>query len=283
MFRSKLILLLVLALLTMVVIAGCGQEEAPEPKPTEGEQKTQLEGTIAVAGSSSVAPLAEVLAEAFMAEHPGVRIDVESIGSSAGIKAAIDGTADIGTSSRELKDEEAPQVYRIQVCADGIAIVVHPQNEIANLTKEQVRKIYTGEITNWKDVGGSDAAIAVITREEGSGTRGAFEKIVMGKDAEILKGAIVQPKTGAVRAAVAGNPDGIGYVSMGALDDTVKALDIDGIAATVNNIQAGKYPIARPFLFVTKEEPTGLAKEFIDFCLGSEGQAVVAKDFIPLQ
>lgn len=279
MFRSKLILLLVLALLTMVVVAGCGQE-APEPKPVEDE--IALEGTITVVGSTSVEPLAGELAKAFMAEHPEVRINVGGGGSSKGIKAAFDGTADIGMSSRELKEEEAAKVHEPTIiCRDGIAVVVHPENEVDNLTKEQVRKIYAGEITNWKEVDGRDAAIAVITREEGSGTRGAFEKIVM-DDAKIVGGALVQKGTGAVRATVAGNPDGIGYVSIGALNDTVKALDIDGIAATVDNVRAGEFPIARPFLFVTKEEPAGLVKEFINFCLGPEGQAIVAEDFVPL-
>lgn len=279
MFKSKWMLVLVLTLFAVSVLAGCGQQAAP-PAPAPAPE---LEGTVTIAGSTSVQPLSEALTAAFMTKHPKVTINVMGGGSSVGIKSAIDGTADIGASSRELKAEEAAQVQRIQICADGIAIVAHPENEtVTTLTLEQVRKIFAGEITNWKEVGGKDKAIAVITREEGSGTRGAFEDIVMGKDAKISAQAIVQPSSGGVRAAVAGNPDAIGYTSMGYLDDSVKVIAVDGVAPTPDSIRDGSYPVSRPFLYVTKEAPAGLVKEYIDFCLGPEGQEIVAEDYIPL-
>lgn len=279
MFKSRWMLVLVATLFAVSVLAGCGQRDAP-PAP---DPAPELQGTVTIAGSTSVHPLTEALAAAFMTKHPKVTINAMSVGSTAGIKAAIDGTADIGTSSRELKAEEAAQLQRIQVCTDGMAIITHPKNEaVTDLTLEQMRKIYAGEITNWKEVGGPDKAIAVITREEGSGTRGAFEEIVMGKDAKISARAIVQPSSGGVRAAVAGNPDAIGYASMGYLDDSVKVVAVGGVTPTLDSIRDGSYPVSRPFLFVTKEAPAGLVKEFIDFSLGPEGQEIAAEDYIPL-
>jgi phosphate transport system substrate-binding protein len=285
MFRSKVLMLVVLTLFALVTVTGCGGQATDGPPAGDGDgaKNGELQGNITIAGSTSVQPLSELLAEAFMAQHPKVTVNVQGGGSSQGIKAAIDGIADIGASSRELKDEEAAQVKRIQIASDGIAIVVHPQNEITDLTLEQVRKIYAGEITNWKEVGGSDQAIAVITREEGSGTRGAFAKIVMGKEAKISKRAIVQPSTGGVRAAVARNPSGIGYVSVGHLDETVKVVAVDGVEPTAANIVSGEYKISRPFLYVTKDEPAGLVKEYIDFVLSPEGQEIVAADYVPVK
>jgi phosphate transport system substrate-binding protein len=281
MFKSKWMLVLVVTLFAVSVLAGCGQQDAPPPP--DPAPASELEGTVTIGSSTSVHPLNEALAAAFMTKHPKVTINSMSIGSTAGIKAAIDGTADIGASSRELKAEEAAQLQRIQICTDGMAIIAHPKNEtVTTLTLEQVRKIYAGEITNWKEVGGPDKAIAVITREEGSGTRGAFEDIVMGKDAKISAQAIVQPSSGGVRAAVAGNPDAIGYASMGYLDDSVKVIAVDGVAPTLDSIRDGSYPVSRPFLYVTKEAPAGLVKEFIDFCLSPEGQEIVAEDYVPL-
>jgi phosphate transport system substrate-binding protein len=280
--RSKIVVLVVLVLFALAAVSGCGGE-APAPPAGDAGDGDELQGSITIAGSTSVQPLSEELAAAFMAKHPKVTINVQGGGSSQGIKAAIDGIADIGASSRELKAEEAAQVQRIQICSDGIAIVAHPKNEVTTLTVEQVRKIYAGEITNWKEVGGADRRIAVITREEGSGTRGAFEKIVMGKDAKIWDQAIVQPSTGGVRAAVAGNPDAIGYISLGYLDDSVKVIAVDGVEPTMANIQNGSYPVARPFLYVTKEAPTGLVKEYIDFCLSDEGQEIVARKYVPIK
>ncbi len=283
MFKSKWMIVLVLTLFAVSVLAGCGggQQAAP-PAPTPGAGG-ELRGSITIAGSTSVQPVSEELAKAFMAKHPKVTVSVQAGGSGQGIKAAIDGIADIGASSRPLKDDEAAQVHQTQICSDGIAVIVHPSNEVSGLTLEQVKRIYAGEITNWKEVGGRDKAIAVVTREEGSGTRGAFEEMVMGKEARISVRAIVQPSSGGVKAAVAGNPNAIGYTSIGYLDTTVKTVEVDGVAPTAENIRNGTYKISRPFLYLTRGEPSGLVKEYIDFCLGPEGQEIVAQDYVPVK
>jgi phosphate transport system substrate-binding protein len=240
-----------------------------------------LTGKITEAGSTTVQPLAEELANAFMAEHPDVGITIQGGGSSVGVKSASDGTVDIGAASRELKPEEKTLGLVEHVLArDGIAIVTHPSQTVSGLTKEQVKQIFAGEITNWSEVGGSDATINVVSREEGSGTRAAFEEMVMGEDAVITATAILQPSNGAVRTTVAGDPDSIGFLSFGYLDSSVKSLSIDGVAGTVENAKNGSYPIVRPLLLLTKGEATGLVKQFIDYCLSDEGQQIVAKDYI---
>lgn len=247
-----------------LLVPGCGPKQV----------------TIQMNGSTSVQPLAEELAKVYMEKYPNVRITYAATGSGAGIKAAREGTHDIGTSSRELKPEEKT-IKEFKVAIDGIAIVVHPSNTVSDLTIEQVRKIFSGEISNWKDVGGSDAPITVITREDGSGTRGAFMEVVM-HESQIKPDAVVQTKTGAVMTAVASDPNAIGYVSLGSVDNTVKALAIDGVKPSVETVKSGSYKIQRPFLFLTKEEPKGEVKKFIDFVLSPDGQKIVKdKGFIP--
>ncbi|MGE5553874.1 MAG: phosphate ABC transporter substrate-binding protein [Betaproteobacteria bacterium] len=240
-----------------------------------------LSGTLIIAGSTSVQPLAEVLAEEFMAKHPRVRILVQGGGSSAGIAAAKSGAAQIGTSSRELKPEERG-LHAVQIALDGIAVIVHPSNPVTNLSLEQLRRIYAGEVRNWKEVGGPAGEIMVVTREAGSGTRGAFEELVM-KGKAISGKAIVQGSTGAVRSSVAQARGAVGYVSLGALDGTVKTVSLDGVRPTGANVKKKVYKLARPFLFLTKSAPTGLSKAFIDFVLSKEGQQVVAEEFIPVK
>ncbi|MGE5578001.1 MAG: phosphate ABC transporter substrate-binding protein [Syntrophothermus sp.] len=239
--------------------------------------KDKLSGTITVAGSTSVQPIAEMLAEEFQAQNPGVRINVQGGGSSAGVKAAQTGAAQIGTSSRELKEDEKKNLYQALIARDGIAIVVHPENKVADLTVAQVQKIFAGKITNWKEVGGKDAPIRVIIREAGSGTRGAFEELVMGKVA-VTDRAIVQGSTGAVRQTVSGDPNAIGYISFDALGKEVKSLKVEGVEPRAENVKNGKYKVARPFLFLTKGAPAGIVKAFIDFVLSDGGQAIVAEE-----
>jgi phosphate transport system substrate-binding protein len=255
----------------MVTLASGCAVPAPDPGTSAG-----LSGSITIAGSTSVQPLSEELAAAFVAKHPGVRINVQGGGSSAGVKAAQTGVADIGASSRELKPEEKG-LHETVIARDGIAIVVHPSNPVKDLTAAQVNGIFAGRIANWSALGGPNRAIVVVQREAGSGTRGAFEEMVMGKD-KVVEGAIVQNSTGAVRTTVAGNQDAIGYVSLAGLSPEVKALTIEGTAATIANIVAGRYKIARPFLYLTAKEPTGLSRAFIEFILGPEGQSLVAKE-----
>ncbi|KXG75950.1 phosphate ABC transporter substrate-binding protein [Thermotalea metallivorans] len=291
----KRILLLVLVLmLAMAVLAGCGgKTEAPEgQQPAEQSQKEgKLSGKIVIAGSTSVQPLSDELAAVFREKYPNVQIEVQGGGSSVGVKSAIDKIADIGASSRELKEEEkAAGLTEYVIAKDGIAVIVNPANKVENLTMEQIKKIFTGEITNWKEVGGADKAITVVSREEGSGTRGAFIEItgVEGKDASgnkadlTTKNALVQPSTGAVKQTVANTPEAIGYVSMGALDDMVKAVKVEGVEATEENVKNGTFKISRPFLYLTKGEESEVVKAFIQFVLG-EGQEVVKKEYITVK
>ena len=237
--------------------------------------------TISMGGSTTVQPLAEALGSAYMATDDTVAITVSGGGSSVGVQSAADGTVDIGMASRALKEsEEGLGLVEFVVAKDGIAIVAHPSQNVTGLTTEQVRNIFSGNITNWSEVGGADAAIAVICREEGSGTRAAFEEMVMGEDL-ITETALLLPSNGAVRTAVSEDENAIGFVSFGYLDATVKALDIDGVEATVETALSGDYPIVRPLLLLTLGEPTGKVAEFIDFCLSPDGQAIVAEDYIP--
>ncbi|MGI6678392.1 MAG: phosphate ABC transporter substrate-binding protein [Dehalobacterium sp.] len=269
--------------ITMLLLTGCGGAEE-SPHQTEGQAGTEdLSGSIQIAGSTSVQPIAEELATAFMAKNPHVKIDVQGGGSSAGVKAVTDGVADIGMASRELKDEEKDFVQATVIAQDGIAVVVNVGNEVPQLTMDQVKGIFAGEISSWDQVGGISAPIVVINREEGSGTRGAFEELVLGEDTSFTESAAIQNSTGAVRTAVSSDVNAIGYISMGAMDDSVKALPVDGVEAIEENVLAGTYKIARPFNFLTKGAPTDLAKDFMDWILSSEGQEIVAESFIPVQ
>jgi len=241
---------------------------------------------INIAGSASVQPVSERLAKAYMEKHPGVTIHVGGGGSSLGIKTVADGIIDIGNSSRELMASEIenwPELITHLLCRDGIMVIVHPNQKVANLTTEQIRGIYAGEITDWAQVGGAPGAIAVISREAGSGTRAVFEKMIMGEK-KITLGAIFHLSAGMVRTAVAETPLGIGYISYPYLDPSTKALAIDGVAPTMENLKAGTYPLVRPLYKLTMGEPTGLVKDFLDFALSPEGQEIVEQEgFIPIK
>ena len=237
---------------------------------------------VIVAGSTSVQPYAEVLAEEFSLTYPGCEVDVQGGGSSAGITAAASGAADVGMSSRALKEDEQ-YLWYVEIAKDGLAIIVHPDNPLDDLSLEQVRAIYAADILNWSELGGANAKIHVIAREEGSGTRSAFEDLVMAKSL-ITPKAIVQNSNGAVRQLVSGDVNSIGFISLGLVDDTVKALDLNGLKAAWKNVANGSYPLFRPFLFITAEEPTGQAKQFIDFTLSDKGQQLLIKEgLIPQQ
>lgn len=208
--------------------------------------------------------------------HPDCAIDVQGGGSSAGIMSAQSGTADIGMSSRSLKENEK-SLWSVEIARDGLAVIVHSGNPVMNLTLNQVRDIYTAKITDWSQFGGSDSKIHVIAREEGSGTRGAFEDLVM-DDIRISPKAIVQDSNGAVRQLVADDPNAIGFISLGLVDETVKALQLDGVAATTENVINGSYGLSRPFLFMTLNEPSDETKQFLDFSLSVEGQELLAAE-----
>ncbi len=232
--------------------------------------------SIIVAGSTSVQPFAEILAEQFMIAHPGVNIDIQGGGSAAGIMAANSGTADIGMSSRNLNTSEK-NLWFVEIARDGLAVIVHPSNPIMNLTLAQVRAIYSGTITSWDTLGSIKSKIHVVTREDGSGTRSAFESLVMNK-IDIMPQAMVQDSNGAVRQLVADDPAAIGFISLGLVDKTVKAIELDGIQATREHVIDGSYQLSRPFLFLTRNPPAGIVKQFIDFTLSAEGRRILSNE-----
>ena len=231
---------------------------------------------ITVAGSTSVEPFAELLAEEYTSHRPQSHIYVQGGGSTAGIEAVITGAANIGMSSRNLIDDEK-KLYAVTIARDAIAIIVHPNNPAQDLSLDQIRQVFSGNISNWKGVGGPSQPIVLVTREEGSGTRESFQKFVMGKE-DINLGALVQDSNGAVRQVVASNHDAIGYISLGLVNDQVKALKISGVEPNFTDIDRGKYTLVRPFLFVFKEEPTGEAKSFLEFVLSPSAQKLLLKE-----
>ncbi|TMX47044.1 phosphate ABC transporter substrate-binding protein [Vibrio sp. Hep-1b-8] len=240
--------------------------------------------TISAVGSSSVTPLMEVFSETYMKTNPNIFIEVQGPGSSAGVKAAKNGSADLGMSSRNLKDsEKEPALKELTVALDGIAVVVNPKNKLGKLTAEQVTAIYKGDITNWKDVGGADKPIVAITRDTASGTRGAFEDImklkkkISGKKVSaISQRAQVANGNGALKTMVASNPYAIGYISLGTVDNSVNALSIDGVEANVENVKNGSYKVARPFLVLYKEgKPSAETQKFLDWMVTPEAQTLV--------
>ncbi len=255
-----------LSVLAFVAAAGCVSGCSRGASGTE----------IIVAGSTSVQPFADRWAETFLKSHPGCFVNVQGGGSSAGIQAALSGAADIGTSSRELKPDEKT-LNEIVVARDGLAVIVHPSNPVRGLTLREVRLVFSGEIPSWKYLAGDGRPITVVTREEGSGTRGAFQELVMGK-VRISRGAIVEDSNGTVREIVAGDPHAIGYISLGLVSDRVRALPLDGAVPGEAAIRDGTYKLIRPFLFVTRGAPAGMSRDFIDFVLSAEGQELISKE-----
>ena len=255
--------------------ASTQQTEQETTKTAEADKK--LSGTISLAGSTSMQKLADALAETFMEANSGVTVTVEYSGSSAGIESLLNGSCDIGDASRNLKDsEKSGGAVENIVAIDGIAVIVDRNNTVAGLTKQQLSDIYTGAVTNWSEVGGSDTPIVVVGREAGSGTRGAFEEILKVEDA--CRYAVECDSTGAAMAKVASTEGAIGYVSLDVLDDSVNALNLDDVAPTSDNIVAGTYFLCRPFVMATKGEISGqneLVQAFFDFLKSDEGKAVV--------
>lgn len=242
------------------------------PACRRGTSQTNL----TLAGSTSIQPFADKWAEVFMEKRPGLGVNVQGGGSSAGIQACKSGACQVGMSSRELKQDEK-DLFEIVVARDGLAIVVHPSNPVRGAKLDEIKQIFSGDLRNWKYLGGIDREITVVTREEGSGTRGAFQELVMGKT-RIFKGAITEDSNGTVREIVAHDPYSVGFISLGLVNDQVRALDLNGAVANEENIRNGRYTLVRPFLFVSRGEPTGLAKEFVDFVLSEEGQDLIKKE-----
>lgn len=262
-----------------------GQDTAADTSAGDTANAVQdsgnTEGTVVITGSTSVEKIVNEMKSEFEALNPGITIQYTGNGSSAGIKDTISGSNNIGASSRELTDEEkAEGLTETQFAYDGIAIAVHPSNEVKDITVEQLQKIYSGEITNWKELGGKDAEIYVVSREESSGTRSAFEELIKLEETDGLTSkAAVSEGNGPVQIAVAGNENAIGYVSFAYIDDTVKQLTVDGVEGTVDNVKNNTYPLSRPFLFVSKDDQVGEAgKKFLEFALSADGQACVEKD-----
>ena len=296
---SKLVALLAVSAMVCGTLVGCGstatEEVAPveetvveEAAPVEEEAATQeaapaeetasdLSGSIAMAGSTSMEKLATALSEVFMQKYPGVTVTAEFTGSSAGIESLAAGSVDIGNSSRSLKDSEIETgaVENI-VAIDGIAVVVDPTNTVAGLTKDQVIGIYKGEVKNWSEVGGTDAPIVVVGREAGSGTRGAFEELLEVEDMCVYANEL--DSTGAVMAKVASTPGAIGYVSLDVVDETVIAVALDEVQPTEENIKAGSYFLSRPFVMATKGEISAQSEpvqELFNFLASDEGKELI--------
>ena len=266
MFRKRVGVLLASTILVGSLAVGCGSNGSSEK--------------ITVSGSTSVGPLMEVIAEDFQSKNEGISVEIQQLGSSAGIKNTIDGTSEIGMASRDLKEEEkSAGLTETEIAIDAIAIVTNKNNEVKDLTVQQIKDIYTGKITNWKEVGGKDAPIVVVSREDGSGTRGAFEEIVGFEASELTKDAQIGDGSGNIKSTVEGNENAIGYISASYVDESVNKLKVEGQELTIENVKDKKYPIARPFILVHKEDTiTEKGKELIKFILSDEGQAIVEED-----
>ena len=265
---------LLLACVLSLSLVGCGGNSSSD---TAGAGNTEISGKVSLDGSTSMEKFVNALKEAMAEKYPNLTLEPQFTGSGTGIQSVIAGTADIGDSSRALKDEEKAQgLVENIVAIDGIAVVVDKNNAVANLTKDQLVKIYTGEITNWKEVGGADQKIVVIGREASSGTRGAFEEIL--DIEEKCKYAQELNETGAVMAAVAATPGAIGYVSLDNVDDSVIALQLDGVAPSEATVKDGSYALQRPFVMATKGEikdQNEQVKAVFEFIDSEEGQAVI--------
>ena len=298
--KNKLSALLTMSALAIGTLAGCGNtaatdtaasaaDTAAEPPveavstaadeaaDTSADKYADLSGSVSMSGSTSMEKLANAAAESFMEKYPNVTVTAEFTGSSAGIESVLAGSVDIGNSSRNLKDDEksAGAVENI-VAIHGIAVVADPANKVEDLTKDQLVSIYTGETKNWSEVGGDDQAIVVVGREAGSGTRGAFEELLDIADACVYANEL--DSTGAVMAKVASTPGAIGYVSLDVVDDSVKALKLDGVDATEENIKAGNYALSRPFVMATKGEISEQKTEvqaLFDYLTSDEGKALI--------
>ena len=281
---KKVFAILLTMTMALSLLAACGgskSQEQPAANSTQTEQPAQtqpaaLSGAVALNGSTSMEKVVGVLGEQFMADNQGVSVTYDATGSGAGIEAASNGSTDIGLASRALKDEEKSSgLVGTTVALDGIAVIVNPANKVADLTVEQIAKIFTGEITDWSQLGGAAGTISCIGREAGSGTRDGFESITGTKDACKMDQELTS--TGAVIEAVAGNPNAIGYASLSALKDTVKAVTVGGVACSEETVLDGSYAIQRPFVFVTKDGAalSAQAQAFFDFATSSAANDLI--------
>lgn len=245
-------------------------------------KRGKTNASLVIAGSTTLLPVTQAAAEKYQRQHPAVKINVQGGGSSAGIEAVAMGAVEIGMSSRELKEEEKG-LTKIPVALDAIAIIVNPANSIDSLTSQQTKAIFSGEITNWAELGGEDQKIVVVNRDEASGTREAFSKLLMGKK-KFTKVAVVQPGNGQVRAIVSSTKEAIGYLSLGYVNEEVKTVALDGIKPTLKEIKVGRYLLQRKLYYLTKGNISFLARDFIDFVLSDEIQeGIFGSEFIPIK
>lgn len=266
---KKIITVLCAAVMALSLFAGCGQKA--------NDNGTTTGGTVSTDGSTSMEKVIGALGESFMEANSGTTFTYNPTGSGSGIQAVSEGRCDIGLSSRALKDDEkASGLKETIVALDGIAIIVNPQNPVKDLSLEQIAKIYIGEITNWKDVGGEDAEIVRIGREAGSGTRDGFESITKTKDACQYRQELTS--TGDVITTVSQNPNAIGYASLAAIKDSVKALTVNGVAPTEATVKDGTYLVQRPFVLVTKEGAalSETAQKFFDFATSADAASIIS-------
>lgn len=279
--KKKILATLLVASMMVAGLTGCGAKK--DDAATNGDSTKQeatggdLSGTITLAGSTSMEKLCEAMSESFMEAYPNVTVTAEYTGSGAGLESLAAKSVDIGNASRNLKDEEKSSgAVENVVAIDGIAVITDKDNKATKLSKEDLTKIYTGEITNWSELGGADEAIVVIGREAGSGTRDAFEELL--EVADECKYAQELDSTGAVLAKVAATPGAIGYVSLDVVDDTVSTVALDGVEPTEENILAGKYLLSRPFVMATNgeiSEQSELVQAWFDYIKSDAGQKVI--------
>lgn len=276
---KKFLTLALTAVMALSLLTACGSknDNSADTNTDGSNTETTLSGTVSTDGSTSMEKVINSLGESFMAMNKDVKFTYNPTGSGSGIQAVSEGRCDIGLSSRALKDDEkASGLVETVVALDGIAIVVNPENPVSDLDVDTIAKIYTGEITNWKDVGGNDAEIVLIGREAGSGTRDGFESITDTKDACQYRQELTS--TGDVINTVSQNPDAIGYASLSAVGDSVKALTVGGVEATEATVKDGSYVVQRPFVLVTKEgtKLSPAAQAFFDYALSTDAASIIA-------
>ena len=276
----KKFIALALTLVMALSLVACGNSNSDNSGDNAADNNggdAAITGTVSTDGSTSMEKVIGALSESFMAANGGVTVNYNPTGSGSGITAVQEGTCDIGLSSRALKDEEKAAGLKETVLAyDGIAIIVHPDNPVADLSIEQIAKLYTGEITNWKDVGGNDAEVVLIGREAASGTRDGFESITGTKDACQYRQELTS--TGDVITAVSQNPDAIGYASLASVKDTVKALNVGGVTPSEATVKDGSYLVQRPFVLVTVEGKalSPAAQAFFDYALSADAASIIS-------
>ena len=276
---KKFLTLALTAVMVLSLLTACGSknDNSADTNTDGSNTETTLSGTVSTDGSTSMEKVINSLGESFMAMNKDVKFTYNPTGSGSGIQAVSEGRCDIGLSSRALKDDEkASGLIETVLALDGIAIVVNPENPVSDLDIDTIAKIYTGEITNWKDVGGNDAEIVLIGREAGSGTRDGFESITDTKDACQYRQELTS--TGDVINTVSQNPDAIGYASLSAVGDSVKALTVGGVEATEATVKDGSYVVQRPFVLVTKEgtKLSPAAQAFFDYALSADAASIIA-------